>query len=153
MIYPKINHAPYVKSLCTSEFLCPDLLRELLQPDFDNRDGNNLNEKWHVLPSETPVAYVERVRKWRFSKICAVRTLQIHFGLNLEEAETTYRNSRSHWECHFARMAERSFDREDSRDSILEHIQKSNITLQNGNKMFSDDEIKAFVDAPGKWAR
>ena len=34
MVYPTINHAPYVESLCTSRFLCPDLLREYLQPNF-----------------------------------------------------------------------------------------------------------------------
>ena len=34
MVYPKINHAPFVKSLCTSQFLCPDLLREYIKPDF-----------------------------------------------------------------------------------------------------------------------
>ncbi len=34
MVYPKINHAPFVKSLCTSQFLCPDLLREFIKPDF-----------------------------------------------------------------------------------------------------------------------
>jgi len=33
MIYPKINHAPFVKSLCTSQFLCADLLREYINPD------------------------------------------------------------------------------------------------------------------------
>jgi len=36
MVYPKINHAPYVESLCTSRFLCADLLREYLQPHFKN---------------------------------------------------------------------------------------------------------------------
>ncbi|MEP3889207.1 MAG: hypothetical protein ABJN69_02000 [Hellea sp.] len=34
MLYPKINHAPFVKSLCTSQFLCPDLLRQFLEPNF-----------------------------------------------------------------------------------------------------------------------
>ncbi len=34
MVYPQINHAPFVKSLCTSQFLCPDLLREHVKPDF-----------------------------------------------------------------------------------------------------------------------
>jgi len=32
MMYPKINHAPFVKSLCTSQFLCADLLREHIKP-------------------------------------------------------------------------------------------------------------------------
>jgi len=35
MIYPKINHAPYVKSLCTSQFLCPNLLRDFVSPKFE----------------------------------------------------------------------------------------------------------------------
>jgi len=35
MIYPKINHAPYVKSLCASQFLCPDLLRDFVSPKFE----------------------------------------------------------------------------------------------------------------------
>jgi hypothetical protein len=39
MIYPKINHAPFVKSLCTSEFLCADLLREYVQPEFGSVSG------------------------------------------------------------------------------------------------------------------
>jgi len=35
MVYPGINTAPFVKSLCTSEFLCPDFLRQFLQPPLD----------------------------------------------------------------------------------------------------------------------
>ncbi len=34
MVYPRINKAPFVKSLCTSKFLCADLLREYVKPDF-----------------------------------------------------------------------------------------------------------------------
>lgn len=33
MVYPKINHAPYVKSMCKSQFVCADLLREHISPD------------------------------------------------------------------------------------------------------------------------
>jgi len=35
MIYPMINSSPFVEGLCTSQFLCPDLLREYVKPDFD----------------------------------------------------------------------------------------------------------------------
>lgn len=34
MVYPGINHAPFVKSLCTSQFLCPDLLRKHVNPEI-----------------------------------------------------------------------------------------------------------------------
>jgi len=49
MVYPKINHAPYVESICTSHFLCADLLREYLQPRFkDNPHKGSLN----ITPTE-----------------------------------------------------------------------------------------------------
>ncbi len=34
MIYPRFNSLPWVNSLFESEFLCPNLLRENLSPDF-----------------------------------------------------------------------------------------------------------------------
>ena len=37
IIYPKICQGPYVQSLCTSRFLCPDLLRQFLQPRFHSQ--------------------------------------------------------------------------------------------------------------------
>ncbi|MGB3471287.1 MAG: hypothetical protein WBA51_10740 [Erythrobacter sp.] len=36
MIYPMFNKLPYVDSLFTSEFLCPNLLRHHLKPSFDD---------------------------------------------------------------------------------------------------------------------
>ena len=35
MIYPRFDDLPWVDSLFTSEFLCPNLLREHLKPNFD----------------------------------------------------------------------------------------------------------------------
>ena len=44
MVYPLINKAPYVESLCTSRFLCADLLREYLHPQFiENSHHGSLN--------------------------------------------------------------------------------------------------------------
>ncbi len=37
MIYPMFSELPYIKSLFTSEFLCPHLLRQYLKPPFDGR--------------------------------------------------------------------------------------------------------------------
>jgi len=34
MVYPSLNTVPYDEALCTSRFLCPELLRQHLQPNF-----------------------------------------------------------------------------------------------------------------------
>lgn len=36
MIYPMFSKLPYVDILFTSEFLCPDLLRQHLKPSFNS---------------------------------------------------------------------------------------------------------------------
>ena len=36
MVYPTISGSPYVECLCTSKMLCSELLREFLQPRFQN---------------------------------------------------------------------------------------------------------------------
>jgi len=35
MVYPTITPAPFDQLLCTSKFLCPDLLRQYIQPTFE----------------------------------------------------------------------------------------------------------------------
>lgn len=36
MIYPKLRPVPWIKSLFTSQLLCPDLLRKYIFPSFDD---------------------------------------------------------------------------------------------------------------------
>jgi len=58
MVYPTINKAPYVESLCTSRFLCADLLREYLRPHFkDNPHKGSLD----IIASEKRAGRPERM--------------------------------------------------------------------------------------------
>jgi len=49
IIYPKITSAPYVESLCTSRFLCSELLRKHIQPHF------------HGAPYKGPIDIISKV--------------------------------------------------------------------------------------------
>jgi len=53
MCYSELNTAPYDHKLCTSEFLCADLLREYIQPNFQGPPKKDALEPYRPIPFRT----------------------------------------------------------------------------------------------------
>ena len=50
MVYPTISPGPFDKVLCTSEFLCADLLRKFIQPTFEGAPKQKSLEPFKAIP-------------------------------------------------------------------------------------------------------
>ena len=82
-----------------------------------------------------------------------MRVLTRHFGLSAVEAKAMCMQSRSFWRAFFLEHIEEMIENKGSRFGAVNYIRRKNDPLDNGELLFTDEEIEQMVDSVGEWEK
>jgi len=110
-------------------------------------------EIWSVREGEAAEDYVERVGGLEGSNVYAILEMEAHFAYDRGQSRELFLKSRAFWEQFFLDHTKGIFECGGTRYAAMRFIQKKNVTLGNGDKIFSEQDINALIDSVGNWVR
>lgn len=108
---------------------------------------------WNPLPDEKPEGYVQRVGGWKGANVRMMTILMSRFGLTQGAAKEISFYSRSFWVRFFEEHVNGIYQRGGTRYAAIRFVQRKNVLLKSGSKMFSQEEIDELIDSVGHWTK